>query len=94
MEVLKMAYQKKTDKCYNDLIKLLDRLPFNYNIFDKGDGNIKFTISNKQVYEYLNTIGDTYTKHIPNNYLKLSKRQSNILLTWMMLGDGTENKTG
>lgn len=85
-------YQKNTNKCFKDLIELLDRLPFIYSVFDSGGGQMRFTISDKQLYEYLSGIGDTYTKYIPENYLRLSQRQSNILLDWMMLGDGTENK--
>ncbi|MCX8183125.1 MAG: ribonucleoside triphosphate reductase [Crenarchaeota archaeon] len=73
-----------------EIKEMLDRLPFNYTVEDKG-----FVIHNKQLWTYLRRFGDRYTKFIPSDIKNLSKRQLRILFDWMIKGDGhLRKKTG
>jgi hypothetical protein len=67
---------------------LLDKLPFNYSIDEKG-----FVITNKQLWNYLRQFGHAHDKFIPDEIKKLSKRQLSILFDWMLKGDGQIRKT-
>jgi len=64
--------------------KLLDKLPFEV----RDDGKKNFTIYNKQLSNYMKQFGNCYNKFIPNNLKNLSSNLLNILIDWMVLGDG------
>lgn len=68
---------------------LLQRLPFKFRQTDR-----QFIIYNKQLYTYLHPLGNCYTKFIPKEYKNLSADQCNILLDWMLIGDGTVYQHG
>ena len=85
------VYQSSKSDHVEKIDALFSRLPFKFHRFD-NDGNIRWLISDRQLYEYLHLIGDTYSKFIPNNYKLLSKRQISILVEWAMYGDGTNHK--
>jgi len=70
-----------------EIRNLLHRLPFNFSEFDNG-----FNIYNMQLYNYLKQFGNVYNKYIDPIYFKCSKRQLNILLDWLIKGDGTIRK--
>ena len=78
--------QKKT-KTRNEIRQLLHKLPWNFN-----EDKIGFYIYNKQLHEYLIQFGNVYNKHIPKNIFECSKRQLNILLQWLIKGDGNIHK--
>jgi len=67
-----------------DINLMLKKLPFKFNRV-KNSG---FVCHNKQLYTYLKPIGNCYTKYIPTKFKNLSQKQSNILLNWMIFGDG------
>ncbi len=70
----------------------IKRLGYSYYKHPK-DG---FSISNKQVYEYLKPLGTSHNKHIPAEFKQLSRRQLEIFFDAFITGDGhiytTKNK--
>jgi len=83
-------YQNTDSACYEELCLLFERLPF--KVHKNLDGKkCRWCISNLQLYDYLSVIGNTYNKYIPRDYFTLSTKQLNVLLYWLMLGDGTDN---
>jgi UDP-glucuronate decarboxylase len=75
---------------FEKIKQCLDKLPFHYNISKAG--NSYFVISNKQLAFYLKRFGKSKDKFIPNELLSLSRRQLQILLDALVLGDGTISK--
>ena len=67
--------------------EVLDELGYNYSV-SKND----FRIEDKQLWTYLKQFGKTKDKFIPSEIKQLSKRQLQILIDYLMIGDGT-NKT-
>jgi len=55
--------------------------------------NNEFIIYNVQLATYLSQFGKSHDKYIPKELLNLSKRQLNILLEALMLGDGKLSQT-
>ena len=69
---------------YKKIYSLLGKFPFKFNKFKTG-----FTCYNKQLYAYLKRFGKCYAKFIPDDIKRLSPHLLNILINWMILGDGT-----
>ena len=69
---------------YKRILKLLQQLPFHFNHLRDG-----FNCYNKQLYCYLKQLGNKYTKFIPSDFKNLNPRLLNILIDWMLLGDGS-----
>lgn len=72
----------------------LSQLPFTFGSHDmvpKGNRKamLSWACSTKGLYEELAPLGKAHEKFIPRPYLRLSQRQSRILLEALMLGDGT-----
>ena len=68
--------------------ELLDRLPFKYSITD----NRQFSIYHKELYEHLNQLGNSSEKHIPDYAKDWSNELLEIMLTWLLIGDGSNRK--
>ena len=66
------------------IIDLLNKLPFEYSISD----NRQFNFYNKDLYNHLTVLGNSWEKYIPNYAKNWSPRLLNILLKWMLIGDG------
>ena len=64
--------------------ELLKRLPFKYVLRN----NRQFIIVNEFLHNHLFDLGNSYTKKIPEYAKQWSVRLLNILLKWMLLGDG------
>ena len=62
---------------------LLDILPFEYSIH-----NTQFIIHNKHLHKHLFRLGNSFEKFIPEYAKNWNKKLLNILLNWMLLGDG------
>lgn len=75
----KNAFPSKYKKIYC----LLKKLPFRFHKFKTG-----FGCCNKQLYTYLKQFGNCYNKFIPKDIKELSPPLLNILINWMILGDG------
>ena len=69
---------------YEKIYKLLKMLPFRFNRLKDG-----FNCCNKQLYTYLIQFGKRYDKFIPKDIKNLSPDLLNILINWMMVGDGS-----
>jgi hypothetical protein len=63
-------------------------LPFEYSISD----NRQFIIKNDNLYNHLFVLGNSYEKHIPEYAKKWNFNLLNILLDWLLIGDG-KNRT-
>jgi hypothetical protein len=66
------------------IISLLDRLPFKYSISD----NRQFNIYDKDLHNHLSVLGNSYEKHIPQYAKEWSSDVLNVLLEWLLIGDG------
>jgi replicative DNA helicase Mcm len=83
-------YQSKESKYYKDIKRVLKKMPFEiHETVDKRYGNIsKFTICSTLLSTYLNKLGKSDKKYIPKEFKNLSKRQINILIKYLTIGDG------
>lgn len=76
--------QSKTDSKF--LIKqLLEKLPFSF--YEATNGR-QFFITNKELHNHLVELGNSSEKHIPHYAKSWSPRLLNILLKWLLIGDG------
>ena len=66
------------------IAEVLDELGYNYIAEET-----QFRIYDKQLWAYLWDLGKTKEKYIPEEFKNLSRRQLQILIDYMMLGDGT-----
>jgi len=71
---------------YKKIKNLLKKLPF--SVFEEED-NTRLVIRNKQLYMYLSQFGKCYTKFIPDDLKALSPPLLNILIDWLIIGDGS-----
>lgn len=67
---------------------LLNKLPFEYGLAD----NKQFIIKNKELHEHLFKLGNSYEKKIPKYAKNWSVELLEILLEWLLLGDGRNRK--
>ena len=74
----------------NRMIRCLERLGFNF--FASDDHQLR--ICSKQLAEILAPLGKAGDKYIPRELLRLSRRQSTILLDALTLGDGSRRGDG
>ena len=80
--------KEKNPEIYEDIHKCIERLGYNYYMNEEY-----FTISNKQLYQYLKQFGKSKDKYIPRELLSLSFAQLEIIFNSMMKGDGDKNGT-
>lgn len=80
-------YQKKESVC-EAITELLDDMGYNYNITHRKDGYNVYIIRDKFLNEFVRTLGDCYTKHIPQYFKNQSKINLQYLYEWFVLGDG------
>jgi len=76
--------QNENSPHYKKIYFLLRKLPFKFKRIKNG-----FRYYNKQLYDYLKQFGNCYTKFIPKVIKELPPHLLNILIDWMILGDGT-----
>ncbi len=91
--IISQIQETNPDK-YDKIKKCMDRLPFNYNIIKYKGGATGFIIKNRQLWNYLKPLGNSSQKHIPREFLNLSRRQLMIIYYAMFLGDGHITNTG
>lgn len=75
--------KEKHHKEYKNIETLLNKLPFTFHKNKNG-----FIMYNKQLYTYLKQFNNVYGKFIPNYIKKLNIKLLNILLDWLIMGDG------
>ena len=89
--VLKGNYNVMVTQCDKErqrVIKeeIMDKLDINYCICKNGD----FCFANKKLWTYVSQFGKAHQKFIPRNILENgSAQQLNILLKWLVFGDGS-----
>jgi len=78
----------------NEMIReLFKRLPFKHKIRTTQELNRDdFCITHAQLHDYLFELGHSDTKYIPAEFKNLSPRLLNILLDWMLMGDGRNRR--
>lgn len=69
------------------LISLSQEL--NWKEHKKNDKCVTFTVYDARLWNYLNKLGDKYTKYIPDDIKNASPRLLSKLFEWFLLGDGT-----
>jgi ribonuclease HII len=74
--------QRNTEKRIK-IKELLNRLP--YHFYEQPDNYI---IHNFQLWNYLKNLGNKYQKYIPTKTKELSSELLNVLLDWLIMGDG------
>ena len=60
-----------------------------WNEWDKGDNAIIFNTHDARLWNYLNKLGNKYTKHIPDKIKSASSELLQNLYDWYLNGDGT-----
>jgi len=60
--------------------------------YNPHECKIGLTVINKELHTKYFKLGNKYTKYIPDEYKDLPKEQLEILLEWMMKGDGYTHK--
>jgi len=76
------------DRVSKALTEALDKLNIKY--YDDQKHSNRLVLRQKEFYEYFNKFGKAGDKYLPEFVWNLSKRQSEILLNGLMLGDGFE----
>jgi len=71
------------------MVRCIQRL--NFKMYDYGKDLI---INDFQLYLYLEKLGHSHQKYVPEEIKELSARQLRILLDAMILGDGTRTRCG
>jgi hypothetical protein len=79
---------QKKEKSKEKVKELFDRLPFEYRISD----NRQFIICNKDLHNHLFDLGNCYEKYIPDYAKNWSCELLNIMLDWLLIGDGKNRK--
>lgn len=82
-----MISQKK-EHIRKEIESILTELGYKYSISNDGTC-VSYRIEDKQLWTYLRQFGKSQDKFIPEEIKKLSKRQLNILIQYLMKGDGT-----
>lgn len=82
-----MISQKK-EHIRKEIESILTELGYRYHISNDGTC-VSYRIDDKQLWTYLRQFGKSQDKFIPEEIKKLSKRQLNILIQYLMMGDGT-----
>lgn len=80
------ANKQRVKDALKDVLPLLGQ---NYHIYGE-----KYCFSNAQICLYLRQFGKAVYKYIPEWAFKLSRRQTQLLLHGLMLGDGHHGKSG
>lgn len=82
---------KKMQPQRGKIKKLLNQMPIKWRETESG-----FQVDSVQLANYLQPIGNVYTKHIPQEFKDLSPKYLEILIEYMVNGDGhtkTETKS-
>jgi len=86
-----VCLQQKKKENFQEIKDAISNIGYKF-CFSEKYGH--FRIYNKQLYEYLATLGKAQDKHIPQAFMNLSKRQLNILVDALIKGDGHIDKYG
>jgi len=73
----------------NKIKNMLDEMPFEYKI-SKDESH--FTMYNKELHRFLFPLGNSENKYIPQYAKDWDNSLLNILIEWMLMGDGVNRK--
>lgn len=79
--------QKKSEQI-NLIRNLLAQTNMPWKERQRQDGTVDFLVIDPQVHDFFFSLGNSYTKYIPNEFLDWSPDLLEELLKWMLLGDG------
>jgi len=88
--IYKVSIYQKKDKYMNEIKALLNRLPFD---FKYKKNKYEFYTCSKQLSHWLKSFSNKNNRKVPNFVLDLSKRQKQIFIDWLFIGDGCSCKT-
>lgn len=73
---------------------LLERLPFKFGKYitkrDNGNKKINYVINDARLYKFLEPLGKSYEKYIPDNIKNFSASNLQNFIEWFLMGDGRE----
>lgn len=76
--------QKKGRKSYNEIKKLLSRLPWEFEEYEDG-----FNVYDRTLHSVLCSLGNQYVRYVPDWVKDLPPEYLSVLVKWMMIGDGS-----
>lgn len=76
------------DRIKNKMSEVLDNLGIKY--YDDSKSSNRFTMRNKNLYNYFKQFGKAEDKHLPKFVWNMSAKQCSILIDALVLGDGYE----
>jgi len=79
---------QKNEEKKKVIVKLLNKLPFEYTVCKHEDGKCQYHIHDARLYDYLFPLGHSHTKYIPVELKQASPDLLKILFDWFQLGDG------
>lgn len=68
--------------------EVFEAMPYKYSRYTSTNGTVYWTICSKQLWLEMSKFGNSHTKYIPDYVFELSSRLINILLDYMIIGDG------
>jgi len=68
--------------------RLLKRLPFEFRETKSRNGIVCFYLPDRQLWNYLKQLGNSYTKYIPKEIKELSSSLLRTFIKWYLFGDG------
>jgi hypothetical protein len=73
---------------------LLQKMPWSFSEIDNGEKRLDFVIKNKALHEHLISFGGSRDKFVPLYTKSWSTDLQQVMLDWMLLGDGRHRKDG
>ena len=73
---------------------LLEKLPWDFKVKKSGEKRLDFFIHDESLHEHLFSFGGSREKFLPSYAKEWSPRLLNILLEWMLYGDGLHRNNG
>lgn len=90
VKTYEISIKQKDIKIVDLIRKIFYNLPFNFKEYVIKSGLTVFSITNRQLWDYLFQLGNSFEKYIPEDIKDLSVDYLRELLFYMMLGDGTK----
>jgi hypothetical protein len=76
--------QKKEGRHYEDIRRLMSRLPWNFQELERGG----FSVTHKGLHDLLFPLGNKYIKYVPDWIKRLPPKYIEMFIEWACKGDG------
>lgn len=83
---------QKKEKEINLIRNLLQKMPIEFSEYTRKTGTVDFYINNKEIVGYLKQFGKSHEKYIPKEIKDWSPRLLNVLVEWLLIGDGRNSE--